>query len=153
MSDLYVKKQVYECSKCGALLSSKEEFEKHYEKVHDLEKYYGAYVISKDRGDYVGKIKEMPSKDNMLVVDIAKISGAYGGLLPGFAPNVFARTYVMPLEELNMHYAIVPLEVAKATLEDSFKKIGYDMIRNIVPFADDFINSPVKEKEGGDDGN
>lgn len=152
MSDLYVKKQVYECSKCGALLSSKEEFEKHYVKVHDLDKYYGAYVISKDECEgYVGKIANMPTRSNNLVVDVVRVIGCSRG--PSvFAPHLFARAYEMPLEQLNARFTVVPLEVAKSALESQFKKAGYQMIRNIVPFADDFIDSPIKEK-GGDDGN
>ena len=158
MSDLFVKKQVYECSKCGALLNSKAEFEEHYEKMHNFDKYLGAYVISKD-GKFVGRIDQKPAPlDNMLMVHTVKISLSQKeiniGFFPSFlAPNVYSRSYAMTPAEIDTRFTIVPLEVAKDHLESQFIKIGYGLLKNRTPIIEDFLDSPIKEKEDGEDGN
>lgn len=157
MSDLFIKKQVYECSKCGALLNSKAEFEEHYEKMHNFDKYLGAYVISKD-GKFVGKIDQKPAPlDNMLMVHAVKISLSQRemnlGFFPSFlVPNVFSRSYAMTPAEIDTRFTIVPLEVAKDHLESQFKQIGYELLKGKTPIIEDFLDSPIKEK-GDEDGN
>lgn len=158
MTDLFVKKQVYECSKCGALLNSKAEFEEHYEKMHNFDKYLGAYVISKDE-KYVGRIDQKPAVlDNMLMVHVVKISLSQQkemniSFLPSFlAPNVYSRSYAMTPAEIDTRFTIVPLEVAKDHLESQFIKIGYGLLKDRTPIIEGFLDSPIKEK-GDEDGN
>lgn len=157
MSDLFVKKQVYECSKCGALFNSKAEFEEHYEKMHNFDKYLGAYVISKD-GKFVGRIDQKPAPlDNMLMVHMVKISLSQKEInlnfFPSFlVPNVFSRSYALSPMEIDIRFTIVPLEVAKDHLESQFKQIGYELLKGKTPIIEDFLDSPIKKK-GEEDGN
>ena len=155
MSDLYVKKQMYECSKCGALLDSKAEFEKHYDKVHNLEKYCGAYVIAKD-GKYVGKIAQTPLSDGRMSIEVVKITTSgfnvsTSFLPPLITPNVVSRKYALASDEIDNFFTVVPLEVAKEHLESQIRNIGYDLLEGKVSFVKDFRDGPIKEK-GDEDG-
>lgn len=159
MSDLFIKKQVYECSKCGALLNSKADFEEHYEKKHNLDKYLGVYIISKD-GKYVGKIDQKLSliDSTPLLVHAVKISLSRNEMGIGFlpqilVPNVVYRRYAMSPAEVDARFTIVPLEVAKEHLESQFKQIGYELLKDKAPIylVEDFLNSSIREK-GDEDG-
>lgn len=154
MSDKFVKKQMYECSKCGKIFSSKDEVSEHYDKVHDFkEKYLGAYIMSND-GKFVGKvIREDYTRDEALVIEIFRFGSASKFLSSVY--STFATRYAVSSDELESNFKIVSSEIVREHLAELFIETGFKALKENTTIGRDFkelFETEYREK-GGDDGN
>ena len=162
MSDKFVKKQIYQCPKCDAIFSTKEEAAKHYDMKHDFaEKYLGAYIMS-NNGKYFGKILcEDKYVKQSFVIEVFRIESRSKLLSNTFLSNTFntfstvVTKYSISLDELETNFEIVSPEIVKKELSNLFVQTGFTALRNNIEVGKDFkelFESDYREK-GDDDGN
>lgn len=154
MSDKFVKKQMYQCPKCDAIFSTKEEAAKHYDVRHDFaEKYLGAYIMS-NNGKYFGKILwEDRCENQSFVVELFRFESKSKILSNTF--STFVTKYTITLDELESDFKVVTPEIVKKELADLFVQTGFTALKNNIAVGKDFkelFESDYREK-GDDDGN
>ena len=154
MSDKFVKKQMYQCPKCDAIFSSKEEAAKHYDMKHDFaEKYLGAYIMSND-GKYFGKIIHESKYDKQsYIVELLIFESRSKILSNSF--STYAIKYTITFDELESNFKVVTPEIIKKELSDLFIQAGFTALKSNIVVGKDFkelLESDYREK-GDDDGN
>lgn len=155
MTEKFVKKQVYECSKCKKLFDSKEEFNDHYENVHTIaDEYIGAYVLSK-KGDTFGKvIKPSAVTPDCVVVDFFGLWVRWTTF--GVTNYTSKNRILMKASTLKEKYTIVPPEVFKKKLEEKFIEFGYAQLKAdpaiVMDFGDILSDGEYREKGDENDG-
>lgn len=155
MSENFVKKQVYECSKCKRLFDSKEEFNEHYETMHNkMEKYEGAYIVSKD-GKQIGRVlARFTNRSFMTILFSMSIQPFYSPF--GEVQSISKFRYPMRIEDLEKKFDVVSKEVFKKQLEEKFIEVGYASLKSY-PSMREILSDLTKKDEyrlkGDDDGN
>lgn len=154
MSDKFVKKQMYQCPKCDAIFSTKEEAAKHYDTKHDFaEKYLGSYIMSND-GKYIGKVlSEDIERNQMLIIEVFRF-GSQSKIFSNMY-SMFVTRYSVTPEELKSDFRIVTSDVAKEHLSKLFIETGFTALKNNSTIGKNFkelFETEYREK-GDDDGN
>ena len=155
MTDRFVKKQVYECSKCGRQFDSKEDVNAHFDEVHEFaDKYLGSYIISNDE-KYIGKVVDTSfTKSNNLFIEVFTIGQPRWNIF-GDVRNSYVMRYAITLKEFERDFKIVPVEVIWEILNKRFIREGYESLKANSTIKTDFreIFSGVYREKGDDDGN
>lgn len=172
MTEEFVKKQVFECTKCGKTFETKEEVIEHYSITHTFaEKHMGEYFIS-NNGSEIGKVVEAPAnyyingdKKSALFVhmfflrtsDAVDFSRHYffGEKRSSFPTlSVNASRVFIPIEYFQEHYKFVSIDVARAQLDKNLAEQGRIFIRKSIPYG--FVELLGDEKyrfKGDENGN
>ena len=161
MSDKFVKKQMYQCPKCDAIFSTKEEAAKHYDMKHDFvaEKYLGAYIMS-NNGKYFGKILCEDKYDKnkydiqSFVVELFRFESRRNILSNTF--STFVTKYTITIDELESDFKIVTPEIIKEELSNLFIQTGFTALKNNIAVGKDFkelFESDYYREKGDDNGN
>ena len=155
MSEKFVKKQVYECSKCKKLFDTKEEFNKHYDAVHNkMDKYEGAYIMSKD-GNEIGKVlTRFTNLSFMTILFSVSTQPFYSSF--GEVQTISKFRFPMRIEDLEKKFDVVSKEVFKEQLEKKFIEVGYSSLKSYPSMREilsDMTEKDVYRLKGDDDGN
>lgn len=156
MSDKIVRKQIYECSKCGKVFDSKAEADEHYEKVHNfMDKYSGSYLLSKKDPSIIGKVLRFySSRDRTFVVTVFRLSGR--GMWYVMRDLGVAQKFLMTAEEIEREFTVVTADIAKNQLDENLRKWCYDNLKRNMVLACDFselLSDGAYKKKGDDNGN
>ena len=154
MTDRFVKKQIYECSKCGRQFDSKDEVNEHFERIHEFaDKYVNAYIISNDE-KYIGKVLDTSlMKMNNLIIETIRFETRNS--LFGETHTTFVGRKTISADDLERNFTIVSIDAIREYLEKKFVSIGYAQLRANDTIKKDFtelFTSDYREK-GDDDGN
>ena len=173
MSEEFVRKQMYACTKCGKTFESKDDVIKHYNLTHTFaEEHMGEYFIS-NGGSEIGKVIEAPAnyyingseKSALFVhmfflrtsdaIDFTRhyFFGEKRSSFPTLSVSV-SRVFI-PIEYFQEHYKFVSVDVARAQLDKNLAEQGRIFIRKSIPcgFVELLGNEEYRLKGVDDNGN
>ena len=160
MTEEFVKKQVYECTKCNKCFDTKEQVIKHCKDVHEIrEKYVGKYFISRNEDkNLIGVVDNAPHDVSELYIHTFEICFSEAR---NFAPLTTITSNqtagYIPIEVFEENYTIVSIDIAKDFINQMLIKIGYEMLKGdykFRAFRDLLKDGDCRLKAGGvTDGN
>ena len=156
MTEKFIKKQIYECAKCGKEFTTKDAFNEHYEREHAKVEIYQGKILE---GEIEG-VKVFASVQGMrgdrYIVDI--ITPGYRGQIARFlwpvtyTDPIMCHTLILTESEIKDNFVAVEPEIVadeiKMTLYQKFIKDLKKSPKAAISFKPIFDNTEREKNDG-----